>query len=264
MSQKVSIISKLIAIILLVTTLSMAKEVSAYYQAPYQSLRSIAHQLKKAGFRILKVYAPAKKPYLRVIVFTDDNLITLASQKKRGFAAILKLVVNKKTKQVRVMNPSYWLQAYLQKQYIPGSDSTVNTSLRKALISLKPTSDTLPRKRLASYHFMIGMPYYADMLEFPYKNKIRKRDVLFRLKLKNGSQLIGIRMPKSVEEFIETTGEENALILPYTILIEDGKVYALHGKYYIALSYPKLNMGKFIKMRSIPDKIEMSIKRIVR
>ena len=264
MSQKVSMIHRIVAIILLVTTITMAKEVSAYYKAPYQSLKTIAHHLKKSGFKLLKVYAPAKKRYLRVLVFTDNRLITLASQKKRGFAAILKLVVNSKTKQVRVMNPSYWLEAFLQKQYVPGSDAPIKASLKKARGDLKPTSDTLPQKKLASYHFMIGMPYYTDMLEFPYKNKIRKRDVLFTLKLKNGSKLVGIKMPKSVEAFIETTGEANALILPYTILIEDGKAYALHGKYYIALSYPKLNMGKFIKMRSIPDKIEMSIKRTLR
>lgn len=264
MPQKASIIPRVVATILLLTAISMAKEVSAYYEAPYQHLKSITSHLKKSGFRVLKIYAPAKKRYLRVVVFTNNRLIDLASRKKRGFAAILKLVVNTKTKKVRVMNPSYWLEAFLQDDYISGSDAPIKDSLKKALGKLKPTSDTLPKNKLASYHFMVGLPYYTDMLEFPYHNKIKKRNILFTLKLKNGSKLVGIKMPRSVEEFIETTGEENALILPYTILIEDGKAYALRGKYYIAISYPKLNMGKFIKMRSTPDKIKMSIKRILR
>ena len=264
MHKRVSMTAVIFAMLLLMTTAATAKEITAYYEAPYQSVKSINSNLKKAGFKVLKIYAPAKKRYLRVIVFTNNQLISLASKKRRGFAAILKLVINKKTKHIRVMNPTYWLEAFLQKEYVPGSDTGIKTSLKKALGSLKPTSDTLSENRLASYHFMIGMPYYTDMLSFPYKNKIRKRDVLFTLKLKNGSKLVGIKMPKSVEEFIETTGEENALILPYTILIEDGKAYALHGKYYIALSYPNLNMGKFIKMRSTPDKIEMTVKRILR
>ena len=118
MSQKASIIPKVFTIILLITTITMAQEISAYYKAPYQSPKHIRYHLKKAGFKVLKTYAPAKKRYLRVIVFTNNRLIKLASKKRRGFAAILKLVVNTKTKQVRVMNPSYWLRAFLQKNYI--------------------------------------------------------------------------------------------------------------------------------------------------
>ena len=263
MFQKVSIFTKMFALILVVTTVAMAQEISAYYQAPYQTVKHIRTHLRKAGFKVIKTYTPAKKRYLRVVVFTNNRLMKLASKKRRGFAAILKLVVNAKTKQVRVMNPSYWLRAFLQKNYIVGSDTAIQAALEKALGTLKPTSDTLRQNKLASYHFMVGLPYYTDMLVFPYRGKIKKRNRLFTLKLRNGSKLVGIRMPKSIEEFIETTGEENALILPYTILIEDGKVYALHGKYYIAISYPKLGMSKFIKMRSIPDKIRLTIKHML-
>ena len=109
---------------------------------------------------------------------------------------------------------------------------------------------------------MLGMPYYQDMLML--KNGAKSiRHPLFSVKLANGSTLYGVKLGKSAEGFINKIGTDKALVVPYTILIEGGKAYALHAKYYLALSYPKLTMGQFMKISSTPDLIEKKLKKSV-
>jgi len=107
------------------------------------------------------------------------------------------------------------------------------------------------------------MPYYQDMLELKDGAKDVK-NALYSIKLDNGATLYGVKMSKASENFISTIGEDKALVLPYTILIEGGKAYALHAKYYLALSYPKLTMGEFMKISSIPGAIERKLKKSVK
>jgi hypothetical protein len=241
-----------------------AKE-AAYYSAPYADAKSVASKLKKAGFQVLATYSPAKKEYLKVIVVTNKALKSAASKPKRGFAAIQKVLVNSKAKTVLTTNPTYWLKAFLQKDYNKAAASSTAQALGKALGKLTPTKDALDAGKLSGYHFMLGMPYYQDMLELKKGAKgVKGKKTLFSLKLANGSTLYGVKMSKSAENFISTIGEDKALVLPYTILIEGGNAYALHAKYYLAISYPLLTMGEFMKISSIPDTIERSLKKAVK
>ena len=68
-------------------------------------------------------------------------------------------------------------------------------------------------------------------------------------------------MSKSTEDFIDTIGENNALVLPYTLLIEEGKAYALDPKFYLAISYPLLTLEEFMKISSVPSAIERKLKK---
>ena len=152
----------------------------------------------------------------------------------------------------------------MQKEFTAGSDKSIQDAIEKALGTLTPTKDVVDEKKLAEYQYAISMPYYQDMLEIKTGEglaaKIKKKK-LFEVSLDNGSKLVGVKMSKNSENFIETIGEENALVLPYTLLIEDGKAYALHAKYYLAMSYPLLTLGQFMKISSVPDAIERKLKK---
>ncbi|MEJ2469009.1 MAG: hypothetical protein P8Y51_08120, partial [Campylobacterales bacterium] len=63
------------------------------------------------------------------------------------------------------------------------------------------------------------------------------------------------------KQFIHVLGTQNAEILPYTILIEDGNATALEAKYYIAISYPLLTMTEFMNIASVPGAIEEELER---
>jgi len=252
--------------ILFVTTLSLeAKEISAYYSASYQSIDEVKNKLEKEGFEVVATYAPAKKEYLHVLLFTNPELKALASQKKRGFAAIERLIVNSKEKTVQVSNPNYWLRAFMQTSFKQAKATKLKVSLTNALGSLVSTKDVLAEKNIAGYHYAISMPYYQDMVELKGEkdllNKIKNKKKVFELKLSDTSTLVGIKMSKGTEKFIESTGEKNALALPYTILIEDDKAYALQPKYYLAISNPLLSLSQFMKISSIPDAIIRKLKK---
>ena len=263
MSKTLFKFSVAIALFFFATLSLQAGKVSAYYDAPYASASAVKSKLQKAGFTVLASYSPASKNYLKVLVFTNAKLKSAAAKKLRGFAAVERVLIDNKTKTVRVTNPEYWLKAFLQKDYSAGTAKSVKASIAKALGSLKPTKDVLDSSSIAKYHYALSMPYYEDMLKFD-KSGVKGKKTLFTLKLPNGAVLVGIKMSKASEKFIETIGEDKALVLPYTVLIENGKVYALHAKYYLAISYPLLSLGEFMKISSTPGVIERQLKKALK
>lgn len=261
MSKNISKIFIALAILVSAVVSLQAGDVSAYYSAVYKDAKTVKTDLGKAGFKVLNTYSPAGKSYLKVISFTNSKLISMASEPKRGFAAVQKVLVNSKAKTVLATNPTYWLIAFLQKDF-KGGDRAITASLAKALGKLVPSADKLDSEKLSGYHFMVFMPYYKDMLELKDGAK-GVENALYSIKLANGATLYGVKMSKNTENFISTIGEDKALVLPYTVLIEDGKAYALHAKYYLAISYPRLSMGEFMKISSTPDMIEKELKKSV-
>ena len=264
MSKMFSKLSATIVLFIFASVSLQAADVSAYYDAPYTDAKTVKSNLGKAGFNVLTSYSPAGKANLNVLVFTNPALTSMASKNLRGFAAIQRVMVDSTAKTVRVTNPGYWIPAFMQKDYQAGSDTAITESLKKALGTLTPTKDVLKSTALSDYHFMVGMPYYQDMIELKSGDTLSVKKKVFEVKLANGSTLVGVKMSKGSENFIDKIGENNALLLPYTILIENGKAYALHAKYYLAISYPLLSMGQFMKISSIPDTIERSLKKAVK
>jgi len=264
MSKTISKLTTVILLLVFTSVSAQAAKISAYFDAPYANETQVQDQLIKSGFNVLATYSPSKKDYLKVIIFTNDELKSIASKKTRGFAAIQRVLVNNNTKTVRVTNPGYWLRGFMQKDFKAGSEASIKIAIGKALGELTATKDAVKEADLAKYHYALSMPYYEDMLEIKKGEglaaKIKKNKV-FEVSLSNGSKLVGVKMSKSTEKFIETIGEENALVLPYTLLIEDGTAYALHAKYYLAMSYPLLSLGQFMKISSIPDAIERKLKK---
>jgi len=264
MSKMISKFTAVVFLLLFTATSVQAAKISAYYDAPFANAKTVKSKLGKAGFQVLATYSPASKNNIKVIIFTNKNLKALASKKTHGFAAIQRVMVDSSAKTVRVTNPKYWLKAFMQKEYKTGVDTSIKKSLTRALGTLTATKDVLNEGDLAGYHFMMAMPYYEDMLEFKKGEAVKNNKKLFEVKLANGSTLVGVKMPKSTENFINKIGVENAILLPYTVLIEDGKVYALHAKYYLALSYPLLSMGQFMTISSVPGEIESNLQKALK
>ena len=266
MSKMISKFSATIVLFLFAAVSLQAADVSAYYNAPYADAKTVKSNLGKAGFKVLTSYSPAGKSNLNVMVFTNSALTTIASKDLRGFAAVQRVMVDSTAKTVRVTNPGYWIPAFMQKDYKAGSDTAITASIEKALGTLTPTKDVLNSSVLSNYQFMTEMPYYQDMIELKAGDAlaVKAKKKLFEVKLTNGSTLVGVKMSKGSENFIDKIGTNNALLLPYTILIENGKAYTLHAKYYLAISYPLLSMDQFMTISSIPDTIERSLKKSVK
>ncbi|WP_458699802.1 hypothetical protein ACKGJI_08190 [Sulfurospirillum sp. 1307] len=238
--------------------------VSAYLRGEYVPVSDVATKLKSVGFEILATYDSVKDG--KTIVFTNDALENEASKKGRAYVAILRAFVDKKMNTLSITNPIYFGRAFMQNDYNPKVFEEQLSLINKIFPQLKKSSDALEFNDLAGYHFMFSMPYYEDSLLLGSgKNeellaKLEKNNPVFVLKLKN-SILVGCDLKESTKSFVEKIGRANATVLPYTVKIEDGKATALHAKYYLAISYPSLSMGKFMTISDIPDIIESELSK---
>jgi len=62
---------------------------------------------------------------------------------------------------------------------------------------------------------------------------------------------------------IDIDNPKHTAFLPYEILVMNGEVHMLHGRYRIALSFPDLTMGTFTKIMSTPGDIENAFIQLV-
>ncbi len=118
---------------------------------------------------------------------------------------------------------------------------------------------------------MENMPYYEDMIKISTgKNdtlvaKAKKsKKLVFEQKLNDGSTLIGVKLSKRTSKFVKKIGYQNAELLPYPVLIENGEAKILDPKYYIAVMYPMLSMSEFMTIATVPGAIQKDCDRVFR
>ena len=237
--------------------------VSTYLRAPLEG--NPKEQLQKAGFTIVaekKIDAD-----ITSIVFSNKELREMAN--KSPFIADLRALVDTKRKSVTIQNPLYFAKAFMQDAYDAQKVESVLKSINSAFRNLQPSKDKLKSTLLPKYQFMFGMPYYKDMITIAKAEtsnalvaKIDKSAIVYSQKIGQDSYLIGLNLGKSVESFINKIGKQNATLLPYPLMVQNGEAKILDPKYYIAISYPMLKMSQFMSISSVPDAIEESIKSI--
>ncbi len=245
--------------------------VAAYLQAPLLSMDDVKSKLSAAGFTVLASYKVDKKGKVTSLVFTDENLTQKASKSTRGFAGNLRLLVDEKNQQISISNPIYVQKAFMQDDY---DDAFAKKNLERLLAQfegLKNSKDVVKFIRLPRYKFMNGMPVYEDMKVVSEGSnkalleKARKsKKVVFEQKLSNGATLIGVKLSKRTSKFVKKIGYQNAELLPYPVLIEDGKAKILAPKYYIAVMYPLLSMSEFMTIATVPGAISKDCDKIFR
>jgi hypothetical protein len=244
-------------------------EVSAYLVGAYVDADAAQAKLTAAGFDVVTAYKVDKKGQYITVVFTNAAMKAAANKTDRGFAAIGRLLVNNEKQEISIANPVYFGKAFMQDEFDYQAALTIEKSLTDAFGPLTGSEDKWEYEGLASYHFMMGMAYYeesavlaeGDNAELLEKAKAYKKgkNLIFELPLGEGRTLVGYALSKKTSKFVKKIGYQNAGLLPYTILIEDGKAKMLAPKYYIAISYPQLTMGEFMTIASVPGAIEKDL-----
>ena len=232
--------------------------ISAYLRGKFMDVATVETKLKEAGFTHLSSEPVNKKGDLISVVFTNDTLIKMASKPNRGFMASLRVLVDTKEKSISITNPLYMTKAFMQKEFDEKSAKKILDTLIIHFPELKNSKDALKFQLLPQYQFMNGMPKYDNMIEVASGSDLVERvkghkRLVFMQELENGSTLIGIELRKRTRKFTKRIGRNNAAMLPYPILIENGKAKILDPKYYIALMYPMLKMSEFMTIATIPD-----------
>lgn len=243
--------------------------VAAYFYAPYVPSDTLQEKLSAAGFEVVGTYKPTKKS--ETIIITNSELKAQANKPIRGFGAILRVLVDEEHNRTSVTNPVYFGKAFLQDDYNHALALKLTEALKGAVGEWTPAPDTYEYDDLAGYHFMVGMPYYDDVDELAEgetaelvekaRSYKKGKNLIFELQIGEARTLVGMELSRRSSKFVEKIGPQNALILPYTVLIENGKAVALAGKYNIAISYPLLSMTEFMTIATTPGAIEKDLKK---
>jgi len=280
-----------------ITNTSSAQKIAPYIKIgeSSNSVEQISEEIQKAlnthSFEILGTYNPAGKSNLQVIVFTNDilkNTVVKVSDRGALAAAVKVGIIQKDGKTtVSYTNPDYILRAYLRDNYT-SFQTTFEQFSKDVKIAFEgigtefmPFGGAIEEKKLKNYHYKILMPYFTDPISlneftsFEEGIKIIEKNLtaqkgqskeVYRLvypEQKIAVFGVGLASPEDGEEvFLPIIGEEHVAAMPYEIILQGKEVTMLHGKYRIALHWPDLTMGTFMKIMSTPGDIEDTLKEI--
>ena len=241
--------------------------ISAYLRADLIDAKKAKAKLKKAGFEVIATTPLDDTGELVSIVFTNDTLKKMASKKGKGYLGTLRLLIDPKNKQISITNPLYLSKAFLQDKFKEEEAKKVLKALDSEFKSAKNSLDKLKFQALPNFNFMKGMPHFGDQKVVAsgkdLKSKaLKNKNVAFVLDLPNGSTLIGVKLGKKANVFPQRIGTNNAGMLPYPVLIEDGEAKILDPKYYLALMYPSLKIEGFMTIAMIPRAIKNDCKKV--
>ncbi|MGB5459779.1 MAG: hypothetical protein WBM91_10120 [Eudoraea sp.] len=241
--------------------------------------------LRENSFTILGTYNPSNKNSLKVIVFTRPDIKnTVVKVADRGaLAAALKIGLVQKNDIVSISytNPDYFFRAYLRDSFDQNKSAfdKFSKDLRTAFASVgnefTPFGGTIEADKLKKYHYKIMMPYFTDPVTLNEFSSFEEglRVIEANLKAEKGETLqvykilytdekvavfgVGLRSKEDGEaHFLPIIGEDHIAAMPYEIILQGKTATMLHGKYRIALSWPDLTMGTFMKIMSTPGDIE--------
>jgi len=245
---------------------------------------------------VLGEYSPAGDDNRKVIIISSKELIAAVKTTKglTGFAASLRVALTKEEDKVIITytNPAYWGNAYFRDDFskVEQQYKTITTKIEGALkesgqfIGSEFGSEKgVELDDLRKYRYMFGMPRFddpVDLNEFgSFSEAINKIDAnidkgvehvrqVYSLEIPNenirlyGFELDGEKGESSFLPKIDITDPKHTAFLPYEMLVVDGNVYMLHGRFRIALSFPDLTMGTFTKIMSTPGDIKDLLKSV--
>ena len=253
--------------------------------------KEVIQTLKDNSFTVLGAYNPSGKSSLAVVAFTRTDLKNAVVKviDRGALAATMKVGLVQKDGKVTISytNPDYLLRAYLPTNYSTYKSTFTKFSedLKTAFASLgnefTPFGGTVKADKLPKYHYKIMMPYFTDPvklnefasfeegLETITKNLEAKKGntvKVYKLVYKNQKVAVfGVGLLDKEEgepNFLPKIGEDHVAALPYEIILQGKKATMLHGKYRIALHWPELTMGTFMKIMSTPGDIEDALEAL--
>jgi len=294
--KKVSRIFLIITLFLFTTNI-LAQKIPTYYKvgtvkgSMSEANTKVINALKAKNFKVFGSYNPAGNSGYKVIAFTRNDIygITLIGKDQRVLASMMKVGLYKTSAGVEVslLNPEYIFNAYLRDKTtayeakLQKITQDIKDALKTVGTEFTPFGGELTKKELRKYHYMMAMPYFDDPVELKTFSsfaegtkkieanlaaKKGKTVKVYRLKFeKSKIAIYGVGLldkEKGEVEFLPKIGTKHIAALPYEILLLDNKAIMLHGKYRLALHWPELTMGQFMKISSTPGDIEDMLKAL--
>ncbi len=273
---------KFLATLFLVCFAPLSWALSPYFQGDKVQagevravIAQVEAKLTKSGFNVVGKYAPSGLPGYGVVVVTEPGLINAV--RNLGGASIVGSPIRigvKNDGSVSYENLEYWLRAYFRKQYPPAEKAVKAThaKLAKALGAGKPFGGDVDRKDLADYQYMFGMEGFESdknmlMEHLAFEDAVKAiQDNLARGVGKTTKVYEIIQPDKKLAVFgvafndakegdgwwVKTAGVDNFAALPYEIYVVNNKASHLFARFRIALGWPNVGMGSFMRIVEAP------------
>jgi hypothetical protein len=246
-------------------------------------LPDVKAELEKKGFQIIGEYTPYTGAH--VIVATSDALKAAAAKSAFGaYGAVVRVSLTSTGKELQVAatNPRYFAAAYRMQDSLDTAAAALEQAIGKT--AEFGSKEGIPAAKLQKYHYMPMMPYFDDPVKlaaFPSQDAaLAAVEANLAAKKGGSSKVYRLDLPGKKESvFGVAIGEGEAADgpimkiidmgelkhtphLPYDLVVSDGTVYMLHGKFRIALDFPDLTMGTFMKISGAPSAIEEKLKAV--
>jgi len=274
---------RILAVLALLFWTPLALALSPYFHGTKVSggdINSVMSQVEKkltgGGFRVIGKYSPVGLPGHGVLVATDRDLLNTV--RNLGGAAIVGAPIRigvQSDGSVSYMNLEYWARAYFRKQY-PLADRTVRATQRKLARALgegKPFGGVVDRKDLPEYQYMFGMEGFESdknmlMEHLTFEDAVQTIQANLARNVGRTAKVYEIIMPdKKIAVFgvamndpkegdgwwARVAGSDNIAALPYEIYVVDNKANHLFARYRIALGWPAVGMGSFMRIVEAPN-----------
>lgn len=245
-----------------------------------KKLPDIKASLTAQGFQVVGEYEPYKGAH--VLAVTSDALKKAAARSEFGaYGAAVRVSLTEAGAdlQVAYANPLYTAQAYRMKETLGDIAAAMERALGKK--SEFGSKEGLRASALRKYHYMVMMPLFTDQVKLASygsqdealkaveaglaasKGGVSK---VYRIDMADKKESVfGVALARgegadaAIMKIIDTADIKHTAHLPYEIVVSDGSVYMLHGKFRIALDFPDLTMGTFMKISGAPSAIEESL-----
>lgn len=244
-------------------------------------LGEVKAKLEQKGFQVVGTYAPY--PGAAVLVVTSDALKAAAAKSRFGaYGAVARVSITAAGKDVQVAstNPRYFAAAYRMKEDLADPATALEQAIGKT--AEFGSKDGITADQLRKYHYMVMMPYFDDQVKlasYPSQDEaLAAVEAGLAAKKGGAAKVYRVDLPGKKESIIgaslsEGDGADAQIMkvidigelkhtphLPYEMVVSDGSVYMLHGKFRIALDFPDLTMGTFMKISGAPSAIEEKLK----
>jgi hypothetical protein len=244
-------------------------------------------KLAAAGFEIAGSYEPY--PNAVVLAVTSEALKNLASRSDfGGYGAAQRVTVTKVGDEVQVAytNPVYMAAAYRMANDLAPVAGALESALGR--IEEYGPSEGKTAKELRSYHYMLGMPYFdepsrfgkfpthaaaMDAVESGLAQHSGGASKVYRIDLPGGRETVfgvalsdGCSGDAHIMKEIDFKPVRSTGHLPYELLVRGDEVFALYGKFRIAINFTDLKMmgsHSFMNIRCAPGAIESALQKVV-